>query len=399
MKKIIWLISIIFCVIFYTAINKFILAQNNVDLAFLTTSLDYENQVFNKSYSQITDSMTISWDSTFLQAGIRDNPLGIIIFFIRYFSNMNDRKLTKISSLGEILLKRKSNIKSSALATCAIMQKLGWDVLCFYDENECYLGINLAENWKVRRGSWVEKNRKGYYLKEFDDYTPVGELKLDAPAPRYKSIGSKRSDLKPIPLITTLPNFADSFHEKELRWYYQDKEYTVKVFIPKEQIEWTRNLPPSLFGTIASGIEELKNINLARKLKLLVDDFQEYDKINFIYKFCQSESVFIYDSKQSIRSISIQLMEGQNDCDGRSVFLYCLLSAVLDYDDDDIIFISWPNHLALGVRPQTSEAENLLRQGGFYTGDRYYVLDAAYCGDTYWGSKMARLPDECEIIR
>ncbi|GAI96831.1 unnamed protein product, partial [marine sediment metagenome] len=45
-----------------------------------------------------------------------------------------------------------------------------------------------------------------------------------------------------------------------------------------------------------------------------------------------------------------------------------------------------------------AEAGKILRQDGFYAGDGYYILDAAYVGDTYWGSKMNRFPDECKII-
>ena len=34
-----------------------------------------------------------------------------------------------------------------------------------------------------------------------------------------------------------------------------------------------------------------------------------------------------------------------------------------------------------------------------YVDGGYYILDAAYVGDTHWGSKMKRLSDEYEIIR
>jgi hypothetical protein len=77
--------------------------------------------------------------------------------------------------------------------------------------------------------------------------------------------------------------------------------------------------------------------------------------------------------------------------------LYCLLFLVLDYGDADIAFLSWPNHLALGLRPRTSTVLARLSKTSAPVQD-YFVLDPAYVGETTWGSKMKKLPDRCEII-
>lgn len=398
MKKIIIAFFVILCGFFYI-INKNIFEKNSAGFTSLITVSKNEDQCFNKSYSQISDSMLVAWDSKFKEIGIEQNPFAIIIFFIKYFSELDCEDAQGYFSLNEIFFNKISNLKSNTIATCAIMQKLGWDIQYFYNnKRERYLGINFSETWNIRKGNWVENDEKKYYLKEYDDYTPVGKLKLENPASTYYSLGTKKIVLKPIPLINNLPGFSSTSYKKRLIWSYKDRRYEITASIPEEQVKWTGNLPPSLFGMIASGIRELENIRIVGKLKFLLDEFDEYDKVNFLFKFCQSESIFIYDNKQSIKSVSNQLMEGLNDCDGRSVFLYCLLQAVLGYSDSDIVFISWHNHLALGLKPETAEAGKILRQDGFYAGDGYYILDAAYVGDTYWGSKMNRFPDECKII-
>ncbi len=396
MKRNIILFGLLLCVILIFIV---IFDHNNVKFAFTRTVSNDMNYTFNESYSQISDSMIASWDSLFEASEIDKNPFAIMMFFIEFFSELHYENSAGYFSLKEILSVKKSNVKSNAIATCAIMQKLGWDIQCFYNQKECYLGIHFHENWNIRRGHWVEKEGRHYYLKEFNDYSPVGALKLDKPALKYQSLESKSIALKPFPLINSLPKFNNDFFRKRLQWIYQAKNYTVTIRIPEEQIKWTDNLPPSLFGMTASGIEELQNVGLVDKLRFLLDELDEYEKVNFLLKLCQSESSFIYDNQQPIKSVSKQLHEGRNDCDDRSVILYCLLSTVLEYSDSDIVFISWPNHLALGLKPKTFEAEDILKRNGFYVGDKYYILDAAYIGDTYWGSKMERLSNECEIIK
>jgi len=356
-------------------------------------------KVFESSYGEITKEFLGSLDSVFEFVDIQDNPFVLTIFLINYFSNFTENDIKGYLSLNEILMKRKSNLRSSAIATVAIMQKLGWDVQLFYNEKECYLGLNLSEDWKVRKGTWIEKDGKKYYLKEYDTKTPVGYLKFDKPGSVYKSLKVHTLNLSPIPLIKSLPAFSSTpAYQKGLKWRFKDKDYQIKISIPVAQAAWTLNLPPSLYGMVASGIEELKNLEVIEKLKFLTGDFEEFDQVNFLLKFCQSEGVFFYDKGMAIRSITNQLIDGRNDCDGRSVFLYCLLRSMLDYPDSNIVFLGWKNHLALGLKPKTEGALLELKKSGIAIGD-YFILDPAFLGDTQWGSRMKILNGRCEIIK
>jgi len=381
-------------------------------ILFITTNCDTQAQIStineglaiinisNQSYNQITQEMVDFWDSTFIQLGIKDEPFAMMILFINLFSKLHYQKVEGYYTLSQIFSEKKSNLLSNAVSTVALMQRFGWDIQCFYNKSECYLGINFSDDWRIRKGNWIEKDGRRYYLKEFDTYTPVGELKMDNPASTYQGLESKRTSLKPIPLLKSLPKFSDMHCQKrKLKWLYNRIDYTIFVEIPIEQIEWTKNLPPSLFGMVSSGIIELKNIGLDEQLKPLINEIEEYDKVNFLLKFCQSESIFTYNNKLTIKSVSNQLIEGKNDCDGRTVFLYCLLYTVIGYSTEDIVFISWKNHLALGLRPKTENALKKLRNSGVCISDNYYILDPAYVGETYWGSKMKRLSGRYEIIQ
>ena len=401
MKKLLGIIVfVIIATLSYILVSKAVFISNELGLGLASSILDQENKCFDRSYKQITDSLLTTWDTLFTASGIRENPFAMMLYFIEYFRAMDQTDSDECFSLQEIIANNSTNLLSSVIATCAIMQKMGWDFQSFFNKNECYLGIHFTEDWQIRKGNWVEKDGKSYFLKEFDYETPIGELKNDNPASTYQCLRSSKVKLEPVPLINSLPVFHGPSNEKRLVWFYQGKKYAVSVWIPAGQVKFTRNLPASLFGTIASGVYEFSNMGLIDDLKYLVDDFEEYDKVNFLFKLSQSESIFVYDNKKPIKSVTNQLIEGHNDCDGRSIFLYCLLDAVLGYDSTDIVFINWTNHLAIGLRPRTRAAEDILKeQDAVYVGDKYYILDPAYVGDTHWGSKMERLSDECEIIK
>jgi hypothetical protein len=149
---------------------------------------------------------------------------------------------------------------------------------------------------------------------------------------------------------------------------------------------------------VASGVAELTGLDLISRLRSLTDYYDEYDQVNILLKFCQSEDIFSYDSTLPIISVSRQLVDARNDCDGRSVLLYSLLRAVLDYPDSNIVFVEWPYHVALALKPMTARAEEVLKQKGVLVGGGYYILDPSYIGDTVWGSAVEFLDVEYRLI-
>jgi hypothetical protein len=392
MKKLILFACVIFIVVAAFVLFKNILSGYASGLRIGVSS---EQLCYDMSYDQVSDSMIASWDSLFAAQGIEDNPFAMVLYFIDHFSGYDMGSSNNCHSLQYILSHQKTNLRSSILITSAVMQKLGWDIQSFFTKDECYLGIHFDSLWAVRQGHWIESDSKQYYLKEFDTFTPTGFLNKADLAETYQSLIIKQKQTKPIPLVNSLPRFEGTFYEIPLRWAYGDREFSIATRIPADQVAWSRNLPPSLYGMVAAGIQEFENTDLIRQLTLAVSEFDEFDQVNVLLRLCQSESVFVYDNTRPIQSVSNQLYEGFNDCDGRSVFLYCLLRTVLDYTDADIMFITWPNHVALGVKPMTSNADSLLSTFGHYVEDGYYILDPTFIGETYWGTKMGTMPKEC----
>lgn len=357
-----------------------------------------EGECYQASFAAISDSILASWTRTFVQEGIDNNPFAMMIHLIDHFSRMDQVRHNNCISLESIYKEGQTNVRSSAITTCALMHKMGWDLQCFYDDVETYLGVCFSDDWGIVGGEGAERESDGrvYLWKDFDISSQVGKFR-QVDVSRFKN--TKQTDLAPFPLIKTLPWFEGEYFERQLRWQYQNKMHTFTVRIPKQQIEWTKNLPSSLYGMVASGILELKQTGLPDYLQQLVQGLSEYEKVNYLFKFCQSEGVFRY-ADQPIKSVSRQLQEACNDCDSRGVFLYCLLRTVMDYTDDDIVFVLWPDeqHLALSLRPRTEGALEILKKKGYCTHDDFYVLDPTYTGKTRWGSIAEDLPDRGEII-
>ncbi len=359
---------------------------------------DPAQQCFDVSYQQVSDSTLSDLEATVGGQVTRRDPFVMLVQLIKYFSGFDDSAGGGYITLPEMLKQRRGNVRSYILAICVVMQKWGWDVQYVHNGSEMYIGINFEEKWAIRQGHWVEIGGRKYYLKVFDDETPVGELVVKEPVSTYQCLEISEERLRPLPLITRLPEFGGTGYPMQLNWDYGGSRFGVTVTILEEQIAWTHNLPACLYGMVASGKVELAGLDLVSKLRSLIRHYDEYERVNILLKFCQSEDIFSYDSTLPVISVSRQLFEARNDCDGRSVLLYSLLTTVLDYPDSHVVFVEWPYHVALALKPMTEQAEELLAQKGNLVGGHYYILDPSYIGDTAWGSAVEFLDEKLRLI-
>lgn len=399
MKKFVLLVSVMIVLIGNARVRSFEIHRTERAIRPKNAKDVEVAECYAASHATLSDSILASWTRIFVQEGIDGNPFAMMIYLIDHFSRMDQVRHSDCISLENILKEGHTNVRSSAIATCALMRKLGWDLQCLFNDNEMYLGICFSNDWEIMEGLGTESNARMYFVKEFDTQTPAGKSKRGKIG-LCQSISVSETDLAPFPLVTTLPWFSGEYSERQVKWHYEEKAYTCRIRIPEQQVEWADNLPRSLYGMAASGLLELQNIGLAEYLQEHIRGMNEFERVNFLLRFCQSDGVFYYKKDEPIKSVSRQLLEARNDCDGRGIFLYCLLRTVLDYSDDDIVFVIWSDqhHLTLAVRPRTVDALTTLTKEGYCIQDDYYVLDPAYMGDTYWGSKMEKLSDKGEII-
>lgn len=401
MRKVFIICSVMIIALGYAGAQALDFHENRKNVERVSSADTDVADCYQASFAAISDSVLASWTRIFVQEGIEDNPFAMMIYVIDHFSNMDQAGHDNCMSLVDIVSSGQTNVRSSIIATCALMRRLGWDMLFFYHDDEIYLGICFSGDWQIMEGQGAEREADGkvYLWKDFDIYSQVGAFRQTSPVSLFRSLDVTDAGVAPFPLISTLPWFGGEYYERQLKWRYKSKAYAYTVRISEQQITWTGNLPPSLFGIAASGMLELQKTGLTDYLQQLVHGLNEYERVNFLLKFCQSEGVFRY-ADQPIKSVSRQLQEAGNDCDSRGVFLYCLLRTVMDYTNDDIVFVMWPDeqHLALSVRPRTDDAHKILKKRGYCTHDDFFMLDPTYTGNTHWGSNMDDLPDQYEII-
>ncbi len=116
--------------------------------------------VFTLSYQQVSPEALAAWDSVFSCHHVDRNPIGMLLLIVEHLSGYDRLSPTLLYSLDEIITHKKSNKISGAVATAALMQRLGWDVQVFYNSDECCLGLHLSGDWCVRKGTWVGLQRR-----------------------------------------------------------------------------------------------------------------------------------------------------------------------------------------------------------------------------------------------
>ena len=137
MKKLLGIIVfVIIATLSYILVSKTVFISNELGLGLASSISDQENKCFDRSYKQITDSLLTTWDTLFKTSGVRDNPFAMMLYFIEYFRAMDQDDRDECFSLQEIIANNSTNLLSSVIATCAIMQKMGWDFQYFHNKNQ-----------------------------------------------------------------------------------------------------------------------------------------------------------------------------------------------------------------------------------------------------------------------
>lgn len=347
------------------------------------------------SFKEIKNSgWTNQFKKIFQEFDIGKNPYAQLLFLIQFFNSFPNDGTNKFLSFNKIIQYRHANRKSKILCTAAFAQALGLDVQVFKNDTfGYYLGVNYGS--KIDCGYFIPRGSKRYIFKEFDMENRLGEVKF-----KNKHIWTKlptlSQNLNSVYQPYSLPPFQNN-REKELTWEWKGNKYTIIAHLSDAQLSYVKLLPRDFKDMVLIGVEELKNTGIPEQLKELTKNINEIEKVNFLLKFVQK--VFQY-KKSDIKSVTESLYDGYNDCDTRSIVLAGLLMTVMGYNTSDILGLEWPNkHTALALKPKTDYAKQNLSGGSItYNGEKYFILDSTYEGNTRWGSMMPDLPEECTII-
>ena len=192
------------------------------------------------------------------------------------------------------------------------------------------------------------------------------------------------------PLETVI---ADDYFHESFEWYYKGSRWTWELQIPKSLYNYYKSV--SVFDRIEYGVggydflvttQDSYVEAVANKLHeaAVKKGYEAYDEVSFILAFVQSlpytsDSVTtMYDEYP--RFPIETLIDGGGDCEDTSI-LFATIVLILKYDT---VFISVPDHLAVGVW-----GKDLPGYYFAYNSRNYY-----YCETTGENWKIGDLPDE-----
>ena len=201
-------------------------------------------------------------------------------------------------------------------------------------------------------------------------------------------------------LITRLPIHAVSgsgYYYREFEWNYGGFRWTWNLTISKSLYntyqtvsisERVRNGPAG-YGFLVT-TEDSYVVQLANKLHegAIREGYDAFDEVSFILAFVQSLPYTSDDTTTGFdeypRFPVETLVDGGGDCEDTSI-LFATITLILNYDT---IFISPPNHYAVGIW-----GTNLIGSYYTYNNRRYY-----YCETTGNNWRIGQIPDEYKDV-
>jgi len=186
---------------------------------------------------------------------------------------------------------------------------------------------------------------------------------------------------------------VEEYFNKSFEWYYEDSRWTWDLPIPKSLYDLYKGV--SVSDRIRRGVagydflvttqDSYMRLVASKLHKVAAENgYESYDEVSFVLSFVQSlpyTSDSVTAGYDEYPRFPIEtLVDDGGDCEDTSI-LFATIVLILNYS---AVFISPPNHLAVGVW-----GTNL--QGDYYPydGRNYY-----YCETTGEDWKIGELPDE-----
>jgi len=166
---------------------------------------------------------------------------------------------------------------------------------------------------------------------------------------------------------------------RTLEWDFEGEHYKVVLTLDSKMIEKAKNIGRcDKACLIKQSVKQLKELKLDKEFSLITRFFSEEQKINFALALAQSIPYEIGQWQTAITTIHRK----KADCKGKTILLGSLL-ILIGIPEENIEFLQYPGHIALGVAPSDGKEP----KGSFYfDGEKsYYPLDAAFSGPAKWG--------------
>ncbi len=337
----------------------------NINYLGLPLELNYQQNVDIKLQSPINEK------------GIADFWYSISNFdHSTFFAQTNDyREQLRLNDWGYcLLLNEITNEVSggsqnlSRLLLWFMLTKSGYEAKVGFAEDNVYLLLPCKNT--IYGVSYVVIDDKRFYTLSFDK-----KQQLNISINTYDGKYPDADDLIDLSIKDT-PKVKSTLIEKELKFKYENTEYSIPVTYNQTTAEYFKNYPQTdLEVYFKAPLSDEATYSLTVGLKPILEGRTEVDAANVLLRFVQTAFQYKTDGDQFGTEKSLfsdeTLFYPYSDCEDRSIIFAYLISNILDLN---VIGLDYPGHISTAVHFQN----DLLGDNVIYNSTKFVVCDPTY---------------------
>ena len=256
----------------------------------------------------------------------------------------------------------------SRLLLWFMLTKSGYEAKVGFAEDNVYLLLPCKNT--IYGVSYVVIDDKRFYTLSFDK-----KQQLNISINTYDGKYPEADDLIDLS-ITETPKIKSTLIEKELKFKYEDQEYTIPVTYNQTTAEYFKNYPQTdLEVYFKAPLSEEATYSLTLGLKPILEGRTEADAANVLLRFVQTAFQYKTDGEQFGTEKSLfsdeTLFYPYSDCEDRSIIFAYLISNILDLN---VIGLDYPGHISTAVHFQNElRGERVL-----YNSTNFLICDPTY---------------------
>ncbi len=256
----------------------------------------------------------------------------------------------------------------SRLLLWFMLTKSGYEAKVGFAEDNVYLLLPCKN--KIYGVSYVVIDDKRFYTLSFDK-----KEQLNIAINTYDGKYPKADDLIDLS-IKDSPKVKSTLIEKELKFSYENTDYSIPVTYNQTTAEYFKNYPQTdLEVYFKAPLSDEATYSLTIGLKPILEGRTEADAANVLLRFVQTAFQYKTDGDQFGSEKSLfsdeTLFYPYSDCEDRSIIFSYLISKILGLR---VIGLDYPGHISTAVHFQN----DLLGDKIVYNSTNFVVCDPTY---------------------
>ncbi len=249
-----------------------------------------------------------------------------------------------------------------------MLTKSGYEAKVGYAEDNVYLLLPCKNS--IYGVSYVVIDDKKFYTLSFDK-----KQQLNISINTYDGKYPNADDLIDLS-IKDSPKVKSTLIEKELKFKYEDQEYSIPVTYNQTTAEYFKNYPQTdLEVYFKAPLSDEATYSLTVGLKPILEGRTEADAANILLRFVQTAFQYKTDGDQFGTEKSLfsdeTLFYPYSDCEDRSIIFAYLISNILDLN---VIGLDYPGHISTAVHFQNELSGDKV----MYNATNFMVCDPTY---------------------